>query len=163
MGADEAVIYSAETDQLGTATILAGIIRMEKYDMIICGEASIDEYSFQVGPRLAEILGIPVLTYVRKVELKDNEVVVERELENNYEVAGAELPVLITVNKDINEPGIPTLIQILGASKRKMTDITPESTEMGVETLSIQAIEMKRKEIMLEDVEKLSSIIISEK
>lgn len=54
IGADEAIIYSADMDSLGTATLLAGIIQEMKYDLIFCGEASIDEFSFQIGPRLAE-------------------------------------------------------------------------------------------------------------
>ena len=110
MGADEAIIFSADTDSLGTATLLAGIIQKMKYDLILCGEASIDEFSFQIGPRLAQALEIPVLTYARKMELKDNEVVVERGLENRYEVAKARLPALVTVTKEINEPRIPHII-----------------------------------------------------
>ncbi|MDO8140083.1 MAG: hypothetical protein Q6358_01170, partial [Candidatus Brocadiales bacterium] len=163
MGADEAFIYSADTDSLGTATILAGIIQKMKYDLILCGEASIDEFSFQTGPRLAEALGIPVLTYARKMELKDTEIIVERNLENRYEVAKARLPALVTVTKEINEPRIPTLLQILGASKKRITEISLEKPEAGVETLSITAIEMKRKEIILKDIEDLAKIIMSEK
>jgi len=163
MGADEAVIYSADSDSLGTATILAEIIQKMKYDLILCGEASIDEFSFQIGPRLAQALRIPVLTYARKMELKDNEVVVERNLENRYEVAKARLPALVTVTKEINEPRIPTLLQILGASKKKITEISPAKPEAGIETLSITAIEMNRKEIILKDIEELARVIISEK
>ncbi|MCR4318834.1 MAG: electron transfer flavoprotein subunit beta/FixA family protein [Candidatus Brocadiaceae bacterium] len=163
MGADEAVIYSADTDSLGTATILAEIIQKMKYDLVLCGEASIDEFSFQTGPRLAQALGIPVLTYARKMELKDNEVVVERNLENRYEIVKARLPALVTVTKEINEPRIPTLLQILGASKKKINEVSPAKPEAGVETLSILAIEMKRKEVILKDVEELARVIISEK
>src|SRR3972149_1306478 len=163
MGADEAVIYSADRDSLGTATILAEIIQKMKYDLILCGEASIDEFSFQIGPRLAQALRIPVLTYARKMELKDNEVVVERNLENRYEVAKARLPALVTVTKEINEPRIPTLLQILGASKKKITEISPAKPEAGIETLSITAIEMNRKEIILKDIEELARVIISQK
>ena len=162
MGADEAVIYSADSDSLGTATILAEIIHKMKYDLILCGEASIDEFSFQIGPRLAQALGIPVLTYARKMELKDNEVVVERNLENRYEVAKARLPALVTVTKEINETRIPTLLQILGASKKKITEINLEKQEAGIETLRITAIEMKRKEVILKDVEELAMVITSE-
>ena len=163
MGADEAVIYSADTDSLGTATLLAEIIQKMKYDLILCGEASIDEFSFQIGPRLAQTLGIPVLTYARKMELKDKEVVVERNLENRYEVAKARLPALVTVTKEINEPRIPTLLQILGASKKIITEISPTKQEAGIETLSITAIEMKRKEVILKDIGELARIILSEK
>ena len=163
IGADEAVVYSADTDSLGTATLLAEIIQKMKYDLILCGEASIDEFSFQIGPRLAQALGIPVLTYARKMELKDNEVVVERNLENRYEVAKARLPALVTVTKEINEPRIPTLLQILGASKKKITEVSIEKQEAGVETLSITAIEMKRKEVILKDIGELARIIFSVK
>ncbi|HHT9114375.1 MAG TPA: electron transfer flavoprotein subunit beta/FixA family protein [Candidatus Wunengus sp. YC65] len=162
MGADEAVIYSADSDSLGTATILAEIIHKMKYDLILCGEASIDEFSFQIGPRLAQALGIPVLTYARKMEPKDNEVVVERNLENRYEIAKARLPALVTVTKEINEPRIPTLLQILGASKKKITEISLEKQEAGIETLRVTAIEMKRKEVILKDIEELAMVITSE-
>lgn len=163
MGADEAIVYNVDTDSLGTATLLAGIIQKMKYDLILCGEASIDEFSFQTGPRLAQALGIPVLTYARKIERKDGDIIVERALETRYEAAKAKLPALVTVTKEINEPRIPTLLQILGASKKKMTEISLEKPESGIETLSITAIEMKRKEIILKDVEELARIIISEK
>ncbi len=163
IGADEAIIYDADADSSGIASILTGIIQKMKYDLILCGEASIDEYSFQVGARLAEALGIPVLTYARKIEIKDGEVIAERELENRYEVAKAKLPALVTVTKQINEPRIPTLVQILGASKKKITEISPAKPEAGVETLSILAVEMKRKEIILKDIEELARVIVSEK
>ncbi len=163
MGADEAIIYNEDTDSLGTASILAGIIRKMKYDLILCGEASIDEYSFQIGPRLAQALGIALVTYARRIEIKDSGVVVERDIEKGYEVAAAKLPVLITVTKEINEPRIPTLMQILGASKKKITEISPEKPGPGVETLSILAVEMKRKELILKDVGTLAKIIMAEK
>jgi electron transfer flavoprotein beta subunit len=163
MGADEAIVYRADTDSLGTALILAGIIQKMKYDLILCGEASIDEYSFQTGPRLAEALGIPVVTYVRKIESKDGGLIVERNLERWYEVAIAKLPALVTVTKDINDPRIPTLVQILGASKKKITEISPDRPDAGIETLSILALEMKRKEMILKDVENLAKVIMTEK
>lgn len=163
MGADEAIVYNTESDSLGTALILAGIIRKMKYDLILCGEASIDEYSFQTGPRLAQALGIPVLTYARKIDFDDGGIVVERELEKGYEVTIAKLPALVTVTKDINEPRIPTLVQILGASKKRFTEISPAKPDEGMETLSIQAVEMKRKETMLKDVESLAKVIMKEK
>jgi electron transfer flavoprotein beta subunit len=165
MGADEAFIYqyTVEIDHLGIASILAGSIQKLKYDLILCGEASIDEYSFQTGPRLAQALGIPVLTYARKIELKDGQIIVERELENRYEVSRTELPALVTVTKEINQPRIPTLLQILGASKKPITEINPIKPEMGLEILSIQAVEMKRKEVLVKDIDELARVILSEK
>jgi electron transfer flavoprotein beta subunit len=165
MGADEAFIYqfTEGIDHLGIASILAGSIQKLKFDLILCGEASIDEYSFQTGPRLAQALGIPVLTYARKIEIKDEEIIVERELENRYEVSKTKLPALVTVTKEINQPRIPTLLQILGASKKPITEISPIKPEVGVEILSIQAVEMKRKEVLVKDIDELARVILSEK
>ncbi len=165
MGADEAFIYqyTEGIDPLGTASILGAFIQTIKYDLILCGEASIDEYLFQVGPRLAQALGIPVLTYARKMELKDGDIIVERELENRYEVSKAKLPALVTVTKEINQPRIPTLLHILGASKKKITEMSPMKPEVGVETLRILAVEMKRKEVIVKDIEELARAILSEK
>jgi electron transfer flavoprotein beta subunit len=163
MGADEAIFFRSNQDSLGTASILSGIIQKMKYAIILCGEASIDEYSFQTGPRIGDALGIPVFSYVRKVELKGDEIIVERELENRYEVAKSMLPALVTVTREINEPRIPTLLQILAASKKKMTEIEPGKVEDGIQILGIEAIEMKRKEIVLRDAGELAKIIISER
>ena len=165
MGADEAFIYqyTPEIDHLGIASILAGFIQKLNYDLILCGEASIDEYSFQTGSRLAQALGIPVLTYARKIEIKDGDVIVERELENRYEVSKTKLPALVTVTKEINQPRIPTLLQILGASKKPITEMSPIKPEVGVEILNIQAVEMKRKEILVKDIDELARVILSEK
>lgn len=163
MGADEAIVYNIETDSLGTAAILADIIQKMKYDLILCGEASIDEYSFQIGPRLAQALGIPVLTYVRKIDFDNGGIIVERDIEKGYEVAIAKLPALVTVTKEINEPRIPTLVQILGASKKKVSEISPAKPDAGIETLSILAVEMKRKEMILKDVGSLAKVIMMEK
>lgn len=163
MGADDAIVFLANHDSLGTASILSGIIKKIKYDIIFCGEASIDDYSFQTGPRIGEALGIPVLSYARKVELKDDEIIVERELENRYEIVKARLPALVTVTREINEPGIPTLLHILAASKKKLTEIDPGKAEDGIRILGIEAIEMKRKEILLRDAGELARIIISER
>ncbi|MCX9084151.1 MAG: electron transfer flavoprotein subunit beta/FixA family protein [Candidatus Methanoperedens sp.] len=161
MGADEAIIYQSPEgiDYLGTTSILAGYIQKIKYELILCGEASIDEYSFQAGPRLAQALGIPVLTYARRIELKDNEIIVERELEDRYEVSKTRLPALVTVTKEINQPRVPTLLQILGASKKPITEINPIKPEVGIEILSIQAVEMKRKEIVIKDIDELVKVI----
>jgi electron transfer flavoprotein beta subunit len=165
MGADEAFIYqyTEEIDHLGIAAILAVFIQKLKYDLILCGEASIDEYSFQTGPRLAQVLGIPVLTYARKIELKDGEIIVERELENQYEISKTKLPALVTVTKEINQPRIPTLLHILGASKKSITEMSTIKQEVGVEILSIRAVEMKRKEVIVKEIDELARVILSEK
>jgi electron transfer flavoprotein beta subunit len=119
MGADKAIqiqdpnIQNADT--MMVSNILAEAIRkIGSFDIILCGEASIDSYSGQVGPRLAEVLGIPAVTYVSKVTLEGNTLTVERSLEDCSEVIMVKTPVLLTVTKEINVPRVPTDIDVKG-------------------------------------------------
>jgi electron transfer flavoprotein beta subunit len=110
-----------------TSALLAAAIRANiEFDLIICGEGSSDLYTQQVGPVLAEKLGIPCATYVNKVTyLEDeNRIVAERKLNEGIEVVSIPLPALITVLPDINTPRIPSLKQVLGASKKPVANIT---------------------------------------
>ncbi|NPV90514.1 MAG: electron transfer flavoprotein subunit beta/FixA family protein [Firmicutes bacterium] len=108
-----------------TAAILAEVIasRLE-YDLIICGEGSSDLYAQQVGPRLAEKLGISCVTYANQVSLVDGRLVAERKLDDGVEVVAAKLPALVTVLPDINSPRIPGLKQTLEAGKKPVMEVT---------------------------------------
>jgi len=115
MGADEAILLSdrafAGADTLATAYTLAAAIRqIGDYDLVICGRQAIDGDTSQVGPGIANRLGIPQLTYVSKIRQIDFEtrtITVERLLEEGCEVVASTLPAVITVNKDINQPRYP--------------------------------------------------------
>lgn len=162
IGADEAYILDDQAfgwlDTLATAQVLVAAIRkIEEWDLILCGEASIDGYSAQVGPRVAEELNIPQMTYARSVTLDGNKVVVERSLEDSYETVEAKMPALVTVIKEINEPRLPTLIQIMGAAKKPMT--TWNADDLGVpkdisesvsavKILGVTAPKMERKNVI---------------
>lgn len=115
----------SQADSTVTAKVLTAAIRqLEEYDLIICGEGSSDEYSQQVGIRVAALLGLPVITFVNKVEVKDSVLRAERKLEEGVEVLEVKLPALITVLPDINTPRIPSLKQILGASKKPVREVS---------------------------------------
>jgi len=127
MGADKAYLVSdlsfEKSDTLVTSYILfEAIKKLGEFDLILCGEASVDSYSAQVGPRLAERLGIPQITYVRNLSLDGNVVTAERSLEDCYETVRAKTPVLITVTGQINEPRIPSLMAIMKASKKEIIE-----------------------------------------
>lgn len=107
-----------------TAAILADAIKSQiEYDLIICGEGSSDLYARQVGPRLAEKLGIPCITFVNRLQIEDGQVIAERKMEDGVEVVSAPLPVLITVLPDINTPRIPGLRDTLAAAKKPVVNI----------------------------------------
>jgi electron transfer flavoprotein beta subunit len=129
MGADEGyMLWGAEfenSDAHALAVALAAAIRkIGQFDMILCGEASEDQYSFQVGARIAERLSLPQISYAVKITLDQRKVVVERNLEDVYETVESRLPVFVTVSREINEPRLPTLMAIMAASKKPMTSWT---------------------------------------
>jgi len=114
MGADEGAILSdrnfAGADVLATAyTLSQGIKKMGGFDLIIAGKQTTDGDTAQVGPEIAEYLGIPHIANVIKIEeLKDNSIVVEMDMPNTVEVAEIKFPCLITVEKDIFQPRLPS-------------------------------------------------------
>lgn len=126
LGADEAVLLSdrafAGADTLATAYALSmGIRKIGEYDLIICGKQAIDGDTAQVGPSLAEKLGIPHTTYVRKIEeLSDGLIRCERMTDDGYEVVEMTLPALITVVKEINEPRLPSLKGMMRSKKAEI-------------------------------------------
>jgi electron transfer flavoprotein beta subunit len=119
----------ADLEPSQTAQILARAISSKMdYDLIICGEGSGDIYAQQVGPALAERLGIPCLTWVNKLSCNVDErrIIAERKLEDGVEVVSAPLPVLVVVLPDINAPRIPSLKQVLGAAKKPVENVLLE-------------------------------------
>ena len=123
LGVDEAVLLSdrafAGADSLATSYALSmGIKKIGEYDLIICGKQATDGDTAQVGPSLAEKLGIPHTTYVRKIEeIKERYLRCQRLTENGYEVIEMPLPAVITVVKEINEPRLPSIKGMMRAKK----------------------------------------------
>jgi len=101
----------AGSDTLATAYALSlAVKKLAEVDLILCGKQAIDGDTAQVGPSLAERLGIPYITWVRRVRKIDrHRVVAERMMDDGCEVVEAPLPALLTVVKDINLPRVPSL------------------------------------------------------
>jgi electron transfer flavoprotein alpha/beta subunit len=125
MGADEAVLVSdrafAGSDTLATSYTLAQTIRhIGEYDLIICGKQAFDGDTAQVGPGLAEHLGIPQVTYAIAVEVEGKKAQVKRLLSDRFEVVETRLPCLITVVKQMNEPRHASLKNVMKARKKEI-------------------------------------------
>ena len=118
MGADEAILISdrafAGSDTLATSKTLAGAIRKLNYDIIFAGRQAIDGDTAQVGPEIAEHLNIPQVTYVEGIEVKDDSLIINRALENGYELLEVKQPVLLTAIKELNEPRYMNVRNIFG-------------------------------------------------
>ena len=137
LGADEAVHLCdrafAGADTLATAYTLAmGITGIGEYDIILCGKQAIDGDTAQVGPGIAVRLDIPQITYVKKIEeIGDGKIRVQRMTEEGYEIIEGDLPIMLTVVKEINEPRLPSLRGKMKAKKAEI--ITRTASDIGVE------------------------------
>lgn len=126
MGADEGILLSdrkfAGADVLATSyTISQGIKALGKPDLIVCGKQTTDGDTAQVGPELAEFLGIPHIANVRQVvEVKENSIVVEMDMPHTIEVAEMMYPCLITVEKEVGQPRLPSFRLKLATKGRKI-------------------------------------------
>ncbi len=115
LGADEALLLSdsafAGADTWATAyTLATAINKLKQYNIIICGRQTLDGDTGQVGPELAEMLGVPLVAYVNRIEeMSDRQMRVQRMIDEGHEVIQAPLPAVITVTKDINVPRLPSL------------------------------------------------------
>lgn len=131
-GADHGVLVSdrafAGADTWATSYTLAKAVqKIGDFDLILCGKQAIDGDTAQVGPGLAIQLDIPFVTCIQKVrEASDKELVMERMMDDGYDVIAVEYPVLITVVKDLNEPRVPSL---KGKMKSKKAEIQVFSAE----------------------------------
>jgi electron transfer flavoprotein beta subunit len=162
MGADEAVLVTApelgRAESAKAALMLARAIKqVEGYDLILLGEGSADNYSGQVGPRLAEILDLPQVTYVRSLEVNGRKVKAVRSLEDVLEEVEVEMSALISVVSEINEPRIPAVTQILRAGRKPRKILNPADLSVQpagghwVETLSNLAPVQERKGILFKE------------
>lgn len=142
LGADEAILLTdrafAGSDTWATSYALSSAMRKIEPDLIICGKQAIDGDTAQVGPGMAEMLDIPHVAYVRKIEeLTDSNIQVERLMDDGYDVVEAELPALLTVVKEINSPRLPGMKGKMRAKKAEITswsaaDIGAESAKVGL-------------------------------
>ncbi|MBQ0014466.1 MAG: electron transfer flavoprotein subunit beta/FixA family protein [Oscillospiraceae bacterium] len=128
MGADEAVLVSGRefggSDTFATSQILAGAIAhmgVEPEDVIFCGRQAIDGDTAQVGPQIAEKLGIPQVSYAADIEQQGNKLKVKRVLEDGYMSIEVETPCLVTCIKELNQPRYMTVHGILEFDQKPYT------------------------------------------
>ena len=137
MGCDDGVLLTdkafAGSDTWATSYVLSkAIAKIANYDIIICGRQTLDGDTGQVGPELSEMLKIPFVSYVSKIEeIKDKHIRVQRMIEEGHEVIETTLPAVITVVKEINVPRLPSL---RGSMKAKTAKIPVwNAAEIGAE------------------------------
>ena len=125
MGADNGILVTDRVlggaDTWATSSTIAGALRNIDYDIIITGRQAIDGDTAQVGPQIAEHLGIPVISYAEKIEVEGDSVVVKRQFDDRYHMLKAKMPVLITALSELNDPRYMTPGGIFDAYKKDIT------------------------------------------
>ena len=141
MGADKAVHLMDEKfdelDSYSLARILARAIEKIPYDLILCGRQAVDMDRAQTGPALATFLNIPFVTVVTGIDFNDefNKAKITRQVEGGSEVRELPLPLLLTCQKGLNEPRLPSLKGIMAAKKKEVTTLS--ASDLGIEALDI--------------------------
>ncbi|PTY80168.1 electron transfer flavoprotein subunit beta [Heyndrickxia sporothermodurans] len=156
MGADRAVLINTEddlehADQFSTAKILAEYLKDKEADLIIGGNVAIDVGSGQVGPRVADLLGIPYVTTITKLEINGENVTVVRDVEGDSEVIETKLPLLVTAQQGLNEPRYPSLPGIMKAKKKpleelELDDLDLDKDDVEAKTKTIEVFLPPKKE-----------------
>jgi electron transfer flavoprotein beta subunit len=148
MGADKAVLINSEDieslDPFKTASLLAEYLKQQNVDIILGGNVSVDGATGQVGPRVAEILGITQITSITDLDIKDGVATIIRDVEGDQETIVAKLPLLVTAQQGLNEPRYPSLPGIMKAKKKPLEtvdlddlDIDEDNVEAKTETVSL--------------------------
>lgn len=165
MGCDRARLIVDPSFQDGdaqsTAYILSRAIKkIGKYDLIITSTGTTDSLTGIVGPSLAEYLDLPQMTFASKMVISGNKIQVERALDEGVESVECELPALVTVSREINQPRFPTLIQIMSAGKKELLEWNAQALSIDpslvgkqgsrVEVKSLDVPKSARKKVLFE-------------
>ena len=164
MGANEAYIVNVPelkgVDTNATSKVLEAAVKaVGEYDLIVAGEMTLDSLSSQIGPRLAELLSLPQVTYVKEMSVADGKVRATRDLEDVDQIVEAPLPAVVSVVREINEPRIPSLMNIMKAKKKPQTvwdaaglglDVESIKAQSFVNVMEVTAPLVERKQIKIE-------------
>jgi electron transfer flavoprotein beta subunit len=151
MGAEQAIFIkdTARGDSYDVALNLAAAIKELNPDMVFCGRQSVDYDGSQVGAMLAELLGIPGVSFVAKMTIEGTTVTCEREIEGGRETVRTTMPCLITAQKGLNDPRYPSLPNIMKAKSKPITERTPLEGAARTAVIRMTKPESKRRNTVL--------------
>lgn len=125
MGADKGVLVTDRAfggaDTWATSSTLAGALRHLDFDLVITGRQAIDGDTAQVGPQMAEHLGLPQVTYAEELKIEGDKVVVKRQFEDRYHEVEVKMPCLITALAELAEPRYMTVGKVFEAYQKELT------------------------------------------
>lgn len=143
MGVDKAIFIegnSLSTDEYTISKILAAAIRQQPFDLVLAGNMSIDRASSQIGPRLAEELGIAHVSAITEIMIDGSKATVVRDVEGNSELIDCEIPLLVTAQQGLNEPRYPSLSGIMKAKKKKIDHLEVDDLDLDDDSLQEKTV-----------------------
>lgn len=139
MGVDRAIHVKGDAgfDALATARALANAIKGQSYDLILCGKSAIDHDNHGVGMMVAELLDLPSVSVVVKLEQRDGKLYAEREVEGGLVVVELPTPCVVAAQKGLNEPRYASLKGIMAAKKKPIDEVAADFGTLQVEALQV--------------------------
>lgn len=133
MGADKGILVQGEPgglDSLQTSQVLAGIAREDNYDLVLVGQESSDSGSGNVGPQIAGLLGLPLISNVVELEVNGSSLNLQREVEDGRHVVSVEMPAVVCALTGLNDPRSPSLKGIMAARRKPIEEraLAPEQS-----------------------------------
>lgn len=139
MGADGAIIISDEaltgSDALGTAKVLAAAIKRAEPDLVLTATESSDGYTGTVPAQIAELLGMPSVTFAKEIAVADGAVRVKRQTEMGYDDVTCPLPCVVSVTAGVVEPRYPSFKGIMAAKSKPVDELTIADLGISADTV----------------------------
>ncbi len=154
LGADSAIHLNDPAflggDASTTAKVLAAALKKMEFDIVLAGKQAVDEDNAQVGVRVAQLLNLPEVNSVIKIDLSEDKKSAKlmREVDGDRDVAETSLPAIITTQQGLNEPRYPSLKGIMGAKKKPITDW--KAADIGIDPATVGAAGAKLEVVRLD-------------
>ena len=163
MGADEAILLTDRAfggaDTLATSKAIAAAIKELEYDIIFAGRQAIDGDTAQVGPELAVHLNVPEVTYVQDVKVEEDGLIVNRALEDGYELIKVQTPVLLTAIEELNNTRYMNVQYIFDTVNKEVKMMTAADIDVPVEELGLKGSPTKVKKSMTKEAKGAGEIV----
>lgn len=142
MGADKAVLLKNEKayehDPFAIASALATALKEIPFDILLFGKQAVDDDNAQVGAMVAQLLNLPFISLITKLELSEKNATVHREIEGGHEILEVSLPAVFSAQKGLNEPRYPSLKGIMAAKKKPLEEKTPQLVKSCLRTVKME-------------------------
>jgi electron transfer flavoprotein beta subunit len=166
MGAAKAILVSdpalAGSDALSTAKVLAAAIKRAEPDLVIAATESTDGYTGTTPVQIAELLGLPSITFAKHIEISDGTVKVDRQTEAGYDEVTSPLPALVTVTAGVVEPRYPSFKGIMAAKGKPVEELTVDALGLSADQVGWAGARQEITDVAAAEERKAGEIVVDE-